>query len=185
MVFFIRATLETRSHLNVFGQSTLMAAPFRIFLLSALSRGVVSRIFPRIHPEHLPAQIWAVTWLLFIILKASHSFASPALSCPSRCFLNRPPPRTLCFWFPQGAGTNDEVLIEILASRTGEEIKRIIKVYKTGDSQFPPGKRHGNVSMAGQRRLCKSILGNWSQSVNVRTTESQFFCSLQTEAFRI
>ncbi|XP_047190639.1 annexin A5a isoform X2 [Scophthalmus maximus] len=31
----------------------------------------------------------------------------------------------------KGAGTNDEVLIEILASRTGEEIKRIIKVYKT------------------------------------------------------
>ncbi|GLD55342.1 annexin A5-like isoform X1 [Lates japonicus] len=29
-----------------------------------------------------------------------------------------------------GAGTNDEVLIEIMASRTGEQIKEIIKVYK-------------------------------------------------------
>ncbi|KAG7517982.1 annexin A5-like [Solea senegalensis] len=30
----------------------------------------------------------------------------------------------------KGAGTNDEVLIEILASRTGEQIKEIAKVYK-------------------------------------------------------
>uniref|UniRef100_A0A3B4AKU3 Annexin n=1 Tax=Periophthalmus magnuspinnatus TaxID=409849 RepID=A0A3B4AKU3_9GOBI len=30
----------------------------------------------------------------------------------------------------KGAGTNDDVLIEILASRTGDEIKDIIKVYK-------------------------------------------------------
>ncbi|XP_039976501.1 annexin A5a [Xiphias gladius] len=30
----------------------------------------------------------------------------------------------------KGAGTNDEVLIEILASRTGDQIKEIIKVYK-------------------------------------------------------
>uniref|UniRef100_A0A3Q2E520 Annexin n=1 Tax=Cyprinodon variegatus TaxID=28743 RepID=A0A3Q2E520_CYPVA len=30
----------------------------------------------------------------------------------------------------KGAGTDDEVLIEILASRTGEQIKEIIKVYK-------------------------------------------------------
>ncbi|XP_028272778.1 annexin A5a [Parambassis ranga] len=30
----------------------------------------------------------------------------------------------------KGAGTNDEVLIEILASRTGEQMKEIIKVYK-------------------------------------------------------
>uniref|UniRef100_A0A673A3K2 Annexin n=1 Tax=Sphaeramia orbicularis TaxID=375764 RepID=A0A673A3K2_9TELE len=30
----------------------------------------------------------------------------------------------------KGAGTDDEVLIEIMASRTGEEIKDIIKVYK-------------------------------------------------------
>lgn len=34
----------------------------------------------------------------------------------------------------QGAGTDDDVLIEILASRTGEQIKDIIKVYKKGDS---------------------------------------------------
>lgn len=33
----------------------------------------------------------------------------------------------------QGAGTDDEVLIEILASRTGEQIKDIVKVYKKGD----------------------------------------------------
>uniref|UniRef100_A0A3B4ZFY4 Annexin n=1 Tax=Stegastes partitus TaxID=144197 RepID=A0A3B4ZFY4_9TELE len=33
----------------------------------------------------------------------------------------------------KGAGTDDEVLIEILASRTGEQIKDIIKVYKKGD----------------------------------------------------
>lgn len=32
----------------------------------------------------------------------------------------------------QGAGTEDEVLIEILASRTGEQIKEITKVYKKG-----------------------------------------------------
>lgn len=34
----------------------------------------------------------------------------------------------------QGAGTDDDVLIEILASRTGEQIKDIVKVYKKGDS---------------------------------------------------
>lgn len=34
----------------------------------------------------------------------------------------------------QGAGTDDDVLIEILASRTGEQIKDIIKVYKKGES---------------------------------------------------
>lgn len=34
----------------------------------------------------------------------------------------------------QGAGTDDDVLIEILASRTGKQIKDIIKVYKKGDS---------------------------------------------------
>lgn len=39
----------------------------------------------------------------------------------------------LVFGF-QGAGTDDDVLIEILASRTGEQIKDIIKVYKKGDS---------------------------------------------------
>lgn len=33
----------------------------------------------------------------------------------------------------QGAGTDDEVLIEILASRTGEQIKEITKVYKKGE----------------------------------------------------
>lgn len=32
----------------------------------------------------------------------------------------------------QGAGTDDDVLIEILASRTGEQIKDIVKVYKKG-----------------------------------------------------
>lgn len=34
----------------------------------------------------------------------------------------------------QGAGTDDDMLIEILASRTGEQIKDIIKVYKKGES---------------------------------------------------
>lgn len=34
----------------------------------------------------------------------------------------------------QGAGTDDDVLIEILASRTGEQIQEIVKVYKKGDS---------------------------------------------------
>lgn len=33
----------------------------------------------------------------------------------------------------QGAGTDDEVLIEILASRTGEQIQEIVKVYKKGE----------------------------------------------------
>lgn len=33
----------------------------------------------------------------------------------------------------QGAGTDDDVLIEILASRTSEQIKDIIKVYQQGD----------------------------------------------------
>lgn len=32
----------------------------------------------------------------------------------------------------QGAGTDDDVLIEILASRSGEQIKDIIKIYKKG-----------------------------------------------------
>lgn len=32
----------------------------------------------------------------------------------------------------QGAGTDDDVLIEILASRSGEQIKDIVKVYKKG-----------------------------------------------------
>lgn len=36
----------------------------------------------------------------------------------------------------QGAGTDDDVLIEILASRSGEQIKDIIKVYKKGDSFY-------------------------------------------------
>lgn len=40
-------------------------------------------------------------------------------------------------WFSvfgsQGAGTDDQVLIEILASRSGEEIKETTKVYKKGD----------------------------------------------------
>lgn len=33
----------------------------------------------------------------------------------------------------QGAGTDDDVLIEILASRTGEQVKDIVKVYKKGE----------------------------------------------------
>lgn len=38
------------------------------------------------------------------------------------------------YWFgSQGVGTDDGVLIEILASRTSEQIKDIIKVYKKGD----------------------------------------------------
>lgn len=36
----------------------------------------------------------------------------------------------------QGAGTDDKILIEILASRTPEQIKEIIKIYKKGNS-FP------------------------------------------------
>lgn len=40
---------------------------------------------------------------------------------------------TYCVFRSQGAGTDDDVLIEILASRTGEQIKDIIKVYKKGD----------------------------------------------------
>lgn len=37
------------------------------------------------------------------------------------------------FFFLQGAGTEDKVLIEILASRTCDEIKNIIKAYKKGN----------------------------------------------------
>lgn len=33
----------------------------------------------------------------------------------------------------QGVGTDDSVLIELLASRTSEQMKDIIKVYKKGD----------------------------------------------------
>lgn len=35
----------------------------------------------------------------------------------------------------QGAGTDDDVLIEILASRTGEQIRDIVKVYKKGETK--------------------------------------------------
>lgn len=45
----------------------------------------------------------------------------------------------VCFFTPfgsQGAGTDDAVLIEILASRTGEQIKDVSKVYKKGDLQI-------------------------------------------------
>lgn len=38
------------------------------------------------------------------------------------------------YWFvSQGVGTDDGMLIELLASRTSEQIKDIIKVYKKGD----------------------------------------------------
>lgn len=40
----------------------------------------------------------------------------------------------------QGAGTNDEVLIEILASRTPEQMKAIIKAYKNGNHYSACGK---------------------------------------------
>lgn len=35
----------------------------------------------------------------------------------------------------QGAGTDDDVLIEIMASRTGEQIQDIVKVYKKGETK--------------------------------------------------
>lgn len=44
--------------------------------------------------------------------------------------------QSLGFGF-QGAGTDDEVLIEILASRTGEQLKEITKVYKKGELEQP------------------------------------------------
>lgn len=64
-----------------------------------------------------------------------------ALSLPTiriykitRCFKDAPP-RTLSHidFCSQGAGTDDDVLIEILASRTGEQIKDIVKAYKKGE----------------------------------------------------
>lgn len=39
----------------------------------------------------------------------------------------------LIFIFLQGVGTEDEVLIEILASRTCDEMKDIAKAYKKGN----------------------------------------------------
>lgn len=42
-------------------------------------------------------------------------------------------------FFPQGVGTNDEVLIEILASRTSDQIKEITKVYKKGEEEADNG----------------------------------------------
>lgn len=47
----------------------------------------------------------------------------------------------------QGAGTDDDVLIEILASRTGEQIKDIIKVYKKGDLLSCEGKKEKQINM--------------------------------------
>lgn len=47
----------------------------------------------------------------------------------------------------QGAGTDDEVLIEILASRTGEQIKDIIKVYKKGDLLGCDGEKQKQINM--------------------------------------
>ena len=40
----------------------------------------------------------------------------------------------------QGAGTEDNVLIEILASRTPEEMKDIIKAYKKGKEESTRGR---------------------------------------------
>lgn len=42
-------------------------------------------------------------------------------------------PRTVIV--SQGAGTDDDVLIEILASRTGEQIRDIVEVYKKGETK--------------------------------------------------
>uniref|UniRef100_A0A8D3DVC1 Annexin n=1 Tax=Scophthalmus maximus TaxID=52904 RepID=A0A8D3DVC1_SCOMX len=66
----------------------------------------------------------------------------------------------------KGAGTNDEVLIEILASRTGEEIKRIIKVYKTEFGGKLEKDICGDTSGHYQKLLVILLQGNREEEVD-------------------
>lgn len=58
---------------------------------------------------------------------------APALPCvPARRLSQAPALGTLCALAPQGAGTDEACLIEILASRSNEHIRELNRLYKTG-----------------------------------------------------
>uniref|UniRef100_A0A3B4ZNY4 Annexin n=1 Tax=Stegastes partitus TaxID=144197 RepID=A0A3B4ZNY4_9TELE len=70
----------------------------------------------------------------------------------------------------QGAGTDDEVLIEILASRTGEQIKDIIKVYKKFGGKLEKDIC-GDTSGHYQKLLVILLQGNREEGVDEEKIE--------------
>ncbi|XP_069557930.1 annexin A5a [Brachyistius frenatus] len=66
----------------------------------------------------------------------------------------------------KGAGTDDEVLIEILASRTGEQIKDIIKVYKKECGGKLEKDICGDTSGHYQKLLLILVQGNREKGVD-------------------
>uniref|UniRef100_A0A3Q1AUQ3 Annexin n=1 Tax=Amphiprion ocellaris TaxID=80972 RepID=A0A3Q1AUQ3_AMPOC len=71
----------------------------------------------------------------------------------------------------KGAGTDDEVLIEILASRTGEQIKDIIKVYKKEFGGKLEKDICGDTSGHYQKLLVILLQGNREEGVDEEKTE--------------
>uniref|UniRef100_A0A3B4ZH66 Annexin n=1 Tax=Stegastes partitus TaxID=144197 RepID=A0A3B4ZH66_9TELE len=71
----------------------------------------------------------------------------------------------------KGAGTDDEVLIEILASRTGEQIKDIIKVYKKEFGGKLEKDICGDTSGHYQKLLVILLQGNREEGVDEEKIE--------------
>ncbi|XP_036934023.1 annexin A5a isoform X4 [Acanthopagrus latus] len=71
----------------------------------------------------------------------------------------------------KGAGTDDDVLIEILASRTGEEIKDIIKVYKKEFSSKLEKDICGDTSGHYQKLLVILLQGSREEGVDEEKIE--------------
>ncbi|XP_053284358.1 annexin A5a [Pleuronectes platessa] len=72
----------------------------------------------------------------------------------------------------KGAGTNDDVLIEILASRTGAQIKEIIKVYKKEFGGKLEKDVCGDTSGHYQRLLVILLQGNRQEEVDESKIET-------------
>ncbi|XP_062249860.1 annexin A5a [Platichthys flesus] len=72
----------------------------------------------------------------------------------------------------KGAGTNDDVLIEILASRTGAQIKEIIKVYKKEFGGKLEKDVCGDTSGHYQRLLVILLQGNRQEDVDESKIET-------------